>query len=333
MASFNLLPRFTLLLGLLYTVAGQMPLFSTETGYDLSFNPTELAQRQLTWLNFATRTGASAPEGLENCSPVGSYMVFREASRFPDEADIMQLYDLQQRIRTEGINPVYRFLTQIPNSRIPLANAGQITEVGRREMLEIAGRVKNRLSELFVTDIELSKFNFQSTNTSGSIESAVAFVRGLVGINQICETISSVGNITVNCEENPRVSRVQTVTPTTASIPHSPLNMDPLLRPYHTRKTCLDAVNKGRTYRELRDYQMGRELEQLTQKIARKLTPPGMQTWNISRGRSDSKLIHIIIKDLSWLMERGFQQYFEVVKQIGLGLWMLIVARGIWEWC
>ncbi len=273
----------TLSLGFLCTVCAQMPLFSTETAYDLTFNPTELRQRALSWLDFARQTGSDAPEGLENCSPIGSYMVIREGTKFPSEAEIMGLHSIQQRLRTQPSNAALRYLKSIPDSKIPLAMAGKLAEQGRQEMKMIATRLRSRFTELVSsTDVDLSLFNFQSMNTSDSIDSAVAFVQGLAGENQICETLSSEKNVTVNCQENPRI--IRTPTPTSAFISNRPLTMDPVLRPYYTRRSCLNTANKGRTNREVQAYQMGREVQQLTQKIVNKFTPAGaQQPWNISQ--------------------------------------------------
>ncbi|XP_071808494.1 multiple inositol polyphosphate phosphatase 1-like [Asterias amurensis] len=272
----------TLTLGFLCTVFAQMPLFSTETGYDLIFSTAELAQRQLTWLNLARQMGVDAPEGVENCSLIGLYMVIREGTTFPSEADTMALNSLQQRMRSQPINSALRYLKQVPDSRLPMNMAGKLSEAGRQEMKMIAMRLKSRFTELFSgPDIDLSLFNFQSMNTTASIESAVAFVQGLVGENQICETISSEMNVTVNCQENPRTSRVST--PTSAYIPNQPISMDSLLRPYITERNCLSDANKGRTNTEVRAFQMGREMAQLTQKIVTKFTPPRAQPWNITQ--------------------------------------------------
>ncbi|XP_038060002.1 multiple inositol polyphosphate phosphatase 1-like [Patiria miniata] len=282
MAKFIL--GISLFLVLLLTVSAQKPLFSTETGYDLSFELSELNQRTLSWQAQARATGGSAPEGLENCRPVGSYVIYREGTSFPDEADVAALNTFQNKMRSQTINPTFRFLSQIPSSRIPIASAGDLAEFGRREIQELASRIKIRFSEFFPTpDIDLSKFSFQSTNGSSSIESAVAFARGLVGLNQICETLSMEGNVTVACSENSRFTRY--VTPTSAFISNDPADMDSLLRPYDTpsRKICLDVANKGRTDQEVMRFKMSGDARQLRDRIAQKMSMPGSrQLFNIS---------------------------------------------------
>ncbi|XP_022087423.1 multiple inositol polyphosphate phosphatase 1-like [Acanthaster planci] len=283
MTKFSWLLRTGLLLALLGTLRAQDPLFATETGYDLSFQRNELNQRTLSWRDLARATGGSPPEGLQNCQPAGSYVVYRAGTSFPAEADIGALSALQAKMRRQTVNPSFRFLSQLSTSRIPRTSAGDLAESGRRELQELASRIKVRFQEFFQNpDVDLGRFSFQSTNASKSIDSAVAFVRGLVGLNQICETLSSEGNVTVTCSENSRQSP-RIVTPTSAYIPHDPANMDPLLRPYNTRRRCLDTVNKGKTAREVRNFQRSREAMQLKDRVAKRLSVPGaQQLWNIT---------------------------------------------------
>ena len=278
-------------------VCSDLPLYATKTGYDLSTETFgSLSNRELNWLDLARATGADVPEGLNSCTPDGIYAVYRHGTRNPSDGDLEDMHSIIDRLQNTEINPEFYLLRDFP--KIPIANASQLVEAGWEELRTLAERLITRFPELFPdTDFDLTQFSFQSTNKSRTVDSAQGFIEGLVGKNQTCQSNYSEKYFTVECSENDG-----TVTPTSAVIPHLPLDNDTLLRFYDVWETCSEAVNNGKTDSEQNAFRDGPEIGEVWQRVAKKLAAPGSQPWNISRGEC-SYCVSVIVKmgSRSWV--------------------------------
>ncbi|XP_038060903.1 multiple inositol polyphosphate phosphatase 1-like [Patiria miniata] len=259
-------------------IIGNVPLYATKTGYDISIETTGRVNNvEKYWLELARSTGASVPEGLENCTPHGVYAVYRHGTRYPSDGDIEDVHNIIDRLRSTDVNPEFQYLRDAV--KIPLSNASQLAETGYREMRELAARMANRFPVLFPdSDVDLSRYSFQSTGKTRTIDSARGYIQGVVGEQQICKTNYSERSFTVNCTENDG-----TQTPTSTTVPHNPIDDDLLLRFYDVFEDCTEAINGGRTDREQDEFRDGSDVGEVWQRVAERLAGPGRGTWNISR--------------------------------------------------
>ncbi|XP_033644412.1 multiple inositol polyphosphate phosphatase 1-like [Asterias rubens] len=255
------------------------PLYATKTGYELSVETFgSKSERELNWFDLARTTGAVVPEGLENCAPDGVYVVYRHGTRNPGDGDVRDVHSILERLQNTEINPEFYYLREYP--KLPVANASQLVEAGWRELKMLAHRLSTkRFPELFPDkDFDFSRYSFQSTNKSRTIDSARGFLEGLVGENQTCTPEYSKDSFTVECSENEGP-----ITPTSTVIPHSPVDKDPLLRFYDVLETCTEAVNGGKTDLEQDTFSDGPEVGEVWTKVNQKLAPPGGKPFNLSR--------------------------------------------------
>ncbi len=254
------------------------PLYATKTGYELSIETFgSKSERELNWLDLAQATGAVVPEGLENCTPDGVYVVYRHGTRNPSDGDVEDVHSILDRLHNTAINPEFYYLRDFP--KLPVANASQLVEAGWQELKTLAQRLVKRFPELFPDkDFDFLRYSFQSTNKSRAIDSARGFIEGLVGENQICRPEYSKDSFTVECTESEGV-----VTPTSTVIPHSPVDNDTLLRFYDVLETCTEAVNDGKTDFEQDTFRDGPEVGEVWNRVTQKLALPGGKAFNLSR--------------------------------------------------
>ncbi|XP_022080858.1 multiple inositol polyphosphate phosphatase 1-like [Acanthaster planci] len=266
------------LLTLCGPVGNTVPLYATKTGYDLSLETTDsIRNSQLHWLQLAESTGASVPEGLDNCTPYGVYTVYRHGTRYPSDGDLEDVHNIIERLRSTDVNPEFQYLRNV--TEVPISNASMLADSGWSEMRELAGRLKNRFPELFPdSDVDLGRYSFQSTGKTRTIDSARGYIEGVVGDDQTCQTNYSERAFTVRCTEN-----AGSPTPTSTTVPHNPIDNDPLLRFYDIWEECTEAVNGGRTKREQNEFRDGPEIGEVWLRVAQELAGPGEGTWDISR--------------------------------------------------
>ena len=217
------------------------------------------AMSQKTRLKFGSKTPYRrreiAFEGPKNCEPLHINMVLRHGTRFPSKKDVGKV-DKMLKVVNEAFNSSTHMQKRIGDLRFPWKNPFShshdklLAPSGEQEMYYIAKEMLKRFPSLLSLPYHPQDFDFISTGTSRTTQSAMAFAYGLF------EGRGRLGS-----------ALFQPV-----AVQSRDINNDPLLRFFdQCPKYTTEVVENKTAFVEFKTFKHGEEMKAVLQKVLRKM--------------------------------------------------------------
>ena len=197
-------------------------------------------------------------EGPKNCEPLHISMVLRHGTRFPSKNDVKKI-DKMLKVVNEAFNSSAYEQKHVGDLRLPWKNPFShshdklLAPSGEQEMYYIAKEMIKRFPSLLSRPYHPQDFDFISTGTSRTTQSAMAFAYGLF------EGRGSLGP-----------GLFQPV-----AVQSRDVNNDPLLRFFDLCPKYLTEVAENKTaFFEFKTFKHGEEMKTVLQKVLSKMGIP-----------------------------------------------------------
>lgn len=251
----------------------RIPLYSSNTGYDDSFDAVGGLPREWSWTKLAAVLGEDSE--TETCVPVNIYTVLRHGTRYPGKDDIVTFHLFLSRLKASSINPDYEYLKDEPQDRFTVDKAYILVEEGFKEMSDIASRIKTRFPSLYINSSSLLfDSSFQSTDIDRTHDSAKGFITGFVEDCTFGEANQGVIDVSCLTDDGDRIS---------AKVFWYPTEGDFLMEPHENCQLYNELKEKLELDDEYVHFREGPEMEQVQTNVNTLLT--GEDEFCVSVGR------------------------------------------------